>query len=59
MKETDDTLAIFGEHDCRFDFLFVGRNVILRMDWNELFRYKVDKNAPLPIGGPIDKLVEE
>jgi hypothetical protein len=50
MKETDDTFAIFGEHDCRFDFLFVGRNVILGMDYNELFRYKVDKNAPLPIG---------
>lgn len=38
---------------------FVGRNVILGMDRNELFRYKVDKNAPLPIGGLIDKLVEE
>jgi hypothetical protein len=29
------------------------------MDWDQLFTYKVDKNAPLPSGEPIDKLVEE
>jgi hypothetical protein len=38
---------------------FVGRNVILGMDWDELFKYKVDKNAPLPTGEPVDKLAEE
>ena len=38
---------------------FVGRNVILGIDWNELFKYKVDKNTPLPTGEPVDKLAKE
>ena len=64
MKETDDKINIFGERDYRFDvpkskIIAVGRNVILGMDWDELFTYKVDKNAPLPSGEPIDNLVEE
>ena len=64
MKETDDKIIIFGERDYRFDvpkskIIAVGRNVILGMDWDELFTHKVDKNAPLPTGDPIDKLVEE
>jgi hypothetical protein len=29
------------------------------MDWDELFKYKVDKNTPLPTGEPVDKLAEE
>jgi sporulation protein YlmC with PRC-barrel domain len=64
MKETDDKIVIFGEHDNRFDvpkkyITFVGRNVILGMDWNELFRYKVDKNASLPSGESMDNLAKE
>jgi sporulation protein YlmC with PRC-barrel domain len=64
MKETDDTIIIFGERDYRFDvpkskIIAVGRNVILGMDWDELFKFKVDKNAPLPEGEPMDNLVEE
>ncbi|HEY7696251.1 MAG TPA: hypothetical protein VH797_09175 [Nitrososphaeraceae archaeon] len=64
MKETDDKIVIFGDRNYRFDvpkskIIAVGRNVILGMDWDELFTYKVDKNAPLPSGDPIDKLVEE
>jgi sporulation protein YlmC with PRC-barrel domain len=64
MKETDDTIVIFGEHDNRFDvpksyITFVGRNVILGMDWKEVFKYKVDKNTSLPTGEPVDKLVKE
>ena len=64
MKETDDQIVVFGEHDNRFDvpkskITFVGRNVILGMDWNELFKYKVDKNIPLPTGEPLDKLAQE
>jgi hypothetical protein len=64
MKETDDKIVIFGDRDYRFDvpkekIIAVGRNVILGMDWDQLFTYKVDKNAPLPSGDPIDKLVEE
>lgn len=64
MKETDDKIVIFGEHDNRFDvpkkyITFVGRNVILGMDWKELFKYKVDKNTPLPSGEPVDHLANE
>jgi sporulation protein YlmC with PRC-barrel domain len=64
MKETNDKIVIFGEHDNRFDvpksyITFVGRNVILGMDWKEVFKYKVDKNTPLPTGEPVDKLVTE
>jgi hypothetical protein len=64
MKETDDKIVIFGERNYRFDvpkskIIAVGRNVILGMDWDELYTYNVDKNSPLPSGEPIDKLVEE
>ena len=64
MKETDDKIIIFGERDYRFDvpkskIIAVGRNVILGMDCDELFKFKVDKNAPLPEGEPVDNLVEE
>jgi adenylate cyclase len=64
MKETDDKIVVFGEHDYRFDvpkpkITFVGRNVILGIDWAELFKYKVDKNSPLPTNEPLDKLAEE
>jgi hypothetical protein len=46
MKEADDKIVIFGEHDYRFDvpkskITFVGRNVILGIDWDELFKYKL------------------
>lgn len=63
MKETDDKIVVFGEHDYRFDvpkskITFVGRNVILGMDWDELFKYKVDKNTPLPSGEPVHNLGE-
>jgi hypothetical protein len=63
MKETEDKIVIFGERDDRFDvpkskITFVGRNVILGMDWDELFKYKVDKKTPLPGGQPIDTLGE-
>ena len=34
----------------------VGRNVILGMDYKDVFQYKVDRNAPLPTGEPVDKL---
>ncbi|MGA8843385.1 MAG: hypothetical protein WB511_07340 [Nitrososphaeraceae archaeon] len=64
MKETDDKIVIVGEHDYRFDvpkskITFVGRNVILGMDWDELFKYKVDKNTPLPTGESIDTIAKE
>ena len=53
MRETDDKIVIFGSYDYRFDvpkskIKEVGRNVILSLDYSELFKYKVDKSAPLP-----------
>src|SRR6476620_8852442 len=64
MKETDDKIVIFGEHDYRLDvpkskITFVGRNVILGMNWDELFKYKVDKNTPLPTGESVDTIAKE
>ena len=64
MKETDDKIVIFGSYNYRFDvpkskIKEVGRNVILNVDYHELFKYKVDRNAPLLTGEPIEKLGEE
>src|ERR671927_1781327 len=65
MKETDDKMVIFGDYNYRFDvpkseIKEVGRNVILNMDFPELAsKYKVDRNAPLPTGEPIEKINDE
>jgi hypothetical protein len=64
MKETNDKIVIFGDYNYRFDvpkskIKEVGRNVILNMDINELHNYKVERNAPLPTGEPVDKLAHE
>ena len=53
MRETDDKIVIFGSYDYRFDvpkskIKEVGRNVILSLDYSELFKYKIDRSAPLP-----------
>jgi hypothetical protein len=29
------------------------------MDFPEIFKYKVDRGAPLPSGDPLDKIIEE
>jgi hypothetical protein len=29
------------------------------MDYKDIFQYKVDRNAPLPTGEPVEKLGEE
>jgi class 3 adenylate cyclase/sporulation protein YlmC with PRC-barrel domain len=65
MKETDNKIVIFGEYNYRFDvpkskIKEVGRNVILNMDFPELAgKYKVDRNAQLPTGEPIDKINDQ
>src|SRR5215212_1272639 len=65
MKETYDKLVIFGDYNYRFDvpkseIKEVARNVILNMDFPELAsKYKVDRNAPLPTGEPIEKINDE
>jgi len=64
LKETDDMIVIWGHYDWRFDvpkskIIAVGRNVILGMDYKDVFKYKVDRTAPLPTGEAIETLAEE
>jgi hypothetical protein len=64
MKETDDKIVVFGESNYRFDIpkskiIAAGRNVIVDIDFPEIYKYQVDKNAPLPTGEPVDKINEE
>ena len=63
MRETDDIIVVFGERNYRFDvpkskIIAVGRNVILDMDFPEIFKYQIDRNASLPTGEPIEKLTD-
>ena len=63
IRETEDKIIVFGSFGYRFDvskskIKEVGRNVILNMDINELMKYKVDRDAPLPSGESIEKLAE-
>ena len=62
--KSSNKIVVFGHHDYRYDIpkskiIAVGMNVILGMDPGEISKYKVDKNAPLPTGEPIDKLADE
>ncbi|MBA3749405.1 MAG: hypothetical protein H0X03_00625 [Nitrosopumilus sp.] len=64
MKETNDKIVVFGSHNHRFDIpkseiLQVGMNVILKIDFPEIFNYDVKKDDPLPTGEPIDTINEE
>jgi sporulation protein YlmC with PRC-barrel domain len=59
MKELDDKIIIFGDNNNRFDvpkskIKEVGRNVILNIDYPELFKFKVDRNAPLTTEEPVE-----
>ena len=63
MMETDDKIVVYGHHDYRFDMpksmiIAVGRNVIVNMKYADVFKYQVDRNAPLPSGEPVEKLGE-
>lgn len=64
MKDAGEKIVVFGDHDYRFDIpkskiIAVGRNVIMDMDFPEIFNYKVDRGAPLPTGEPLERLTEE
>src|SRR5918999_254282 len=64
MKETDDKIVVFGQSNYRFDIpkshiIAAGRNVILAMDFPEIFKYQADRNAPLPTGESVEKINEE
>src|SRR6476661_2887568 len=64
LKETNDKIVIFGEGNNRFDvpkseIYQVGMNVILKIDFPEIFKYRVDKNSPLPTGENIEEINKE
>jgi hypothetical protein len=64
MKETNDKIVVWGHYDWRFDIpkseiIAVGRNVILGMDYKDVFRYKVNRDAPLPSGEPVEKIASD
>ena len=64
MRETDDKIVVFGDRGYRYDIpksliIAVGRNVILDIDFPEIFKYEVDRDAPLPTGESVDKLAYE
>jgi hypothetical protein len=63
MMDANDKIVVYGHHDYRFDIpksriIAVGRNVIVDMKYADVFKYQVDRNAPLPTGEPVDKLAE-
>ncbi|MGA7899738.1 MAG: hypothetical protein WCA39_12855 [Nitrososphaeraceae archaeon] len=64
MKETTDKIVVFGDRGYRYDIpkshiIAVGRNVILDIDFPEIFKYEVDRNAPLPTGEAVNQLIHE
>jgi sporulation protein YlmC with PRC-barrel domain len=64
MKETSDKIVIFGEGNNRFDIpkseiYQVGMNVILKIDFPEIFKYQVNKESPLPTGESIETINKE
>ena len=64
MKETSNKIVVFGYGNERFDIpkseiLAVGRNIITKKNFPELFSFKVDRNSPLPTGEPLEKIDEE
>lgn len=64
MKETGEELVVWGHYDWRFDIpkakvIAVGRNVIIGLDYNDVFKYKVGRDQPLPDGKPIEELQNE
>jgi sporulation protein YlmC with PRC-barrel domain len=64
IKETNDEIIVFGYSNDRYDIpkseiIAVGMNVIIGKNFPELSKYKIDRNAPLPTGEPIQTVVEE
>jgi hypothetical protein len=58
MKETDDKIAVLGDSNYRFD---IPKSMIIssrkkcnsRYRFSEMYKYQVDKTAPLSTGEPI------
>ena len=53
VRETVDKIIVFGEKNNRYDIpksrmIAIGRNVILDMDFPEVFKYQINRDAPFP-----------
>lgn len=64
MKETQDKIVVFGTSNNRYDIpkseiYQVGMNVILKIDFPQIFNYQVEKDNPLPSGGHISEIDKE
>jgi sporulation protein YlmC with PRC-barrel domain len=64
MKETPDKIVVFGPYNHRFDIpksgiYQVGANVILKIDFPEIFKYEVKRDDPLPTGEHIDTISKD
>ncbi len=64
MKETSDKIVVFGTSNNRYDIpkseiYQVGMNVILKIDFPQIFNYQVEKDKPLPSGEPIHAINKE
>ena len=65
IRETEDKIVVFGERNDRYDIpkseiQTTGRNVLIGLKLDEIAKkYKVERDAPLPTGEPIEKLAEE
>jgi adenylate cyclase len=65
VRETADRIVVFGERNERYDIPIseiqtVSKNVLIGLNFSDIItKYKVDRDAPLPIGKSIDKLAKE
>lgn len=64
MKENKDMIVVFSYSNQRFDIpkshiIAVGRNVILDINFPDIFKYEADRNAPLPSEGSASKLIDD
>ena len=61
VRATDDRIVVFGERNERYDVPIseiqtVSKNVLIGLNFSDIItKFKVDRDAPLPIGKLIDK----
>jgi hypothetical protein len=61
VRKIDDKIVVFGHYDYRFDIpksemMAAGRNVIAGIDFHEVLKYKVERNALLPTGAAMPSI---
>lgn len=63
MKETPDKIMVFGSYNHRFDIpkseiYHVGANVILKIDFPEIYKYEVNMGDPLQLASTLIQSTE-